>query len=472
MRPAHLALVAALYFAGAKLGMLTVMPEGIAVLWPPNAVVLAALIRFRGERLWLLGLVVVAAEVAADVPTFRVTEALAFGLIHFAEAVLAWQLLERLRFSARFAAPADLWKFVVAGPLAAAFCAALLGAAVYSLFRGGETTYLEFARLWWFGDALGLLIFTPLLLGFPPFRTDPAPAPIALAPLDAAVWLAAAAAVLLFWLSPWTRAQLGTTLLLPFVVFAAARYPQRWAAVVVAAAAGVLVVAMTRGKQPFGPLPAHEEIIHAQEFILIMALIGQGFASLLAQLRARQAELVALNAELEARVAERTAELERLASLDPLSGVANRRSFDERLKTEVAQAARYGGKLALVLADIDRFKRVNDDYGHQVGDEVIRAVAQRLRACAREVDLVARYGGEEFAVLLPRTSLQQAVRFAERARCAVAAETFPSLGVRVTASFGVAEWEPGARELHLLEQADARLYRAKRNGRDRVEPPP
>ncbi|HEV3010654.1 MAG TPA: MASE1 domain-containing protein, partial [Burkholderiales bacterium] len=150
--------------------MLSVMPEGNALFWPANAVTLAALLRFDGARLPAIGLVVLAAEVAADVPRFSVMEALLFGIINFAEAAGAFVLLRRVRFHSAFTAVADVWKFVLAA-IAASGCAAFLGAAVYSAFRGAETTYFEFMRIWWFGDAVGLIVVTPLLLGFPPFRT-------------------------------------------------------------------------------------------------------------------------------------------------------------------------------------------------------------------------------------------------------------------------------------------------------------
>jgi diguanylate cyclase (GGDEF)-like protein len=465
----HLVLLVALYYAGAKLGMLTVMPEGIAVLWPPNAVVLATLIRFRGARLPLIGALVVATEVLADIPTFRVSEAVLFGLINFTEALCAYWLLRRVRFDARFSSLDDLWKFLLCAPLAAAVLAALAGAGVYSLFRGGQTGYFEFARIWWFGDGLGLLILTPLLLGFAPFRLDP-PAAAAPAPRrwDLAVAAAAAVCIGAFWLSAELRSRVGAILLLPFVLYVAARASPRWTAAAVAAAALVLVYAMTQGKTPFGALPGREAVIHAQEFILIMGLLGLGFAALLTQLRNRQAELLALNAVLEARVAERTAELARIASTDALTGLANRRTFDELLAGECARVARYGGRLSLVLADVDHFKNVNDSHGHARGDEVIRVVAARLRDCARDVDIVARYGGEEFAVLLPHTAACDAALFAERARAALAAQPMAGLSACVTASFGVAELHANRSPAQLVSEADAALYRAKWEGRNRV----
>src|SRR5512145_2926413 len=126
----QLALFAALYFAGARLGMLAAMPEGIAILRPCSAVVLAALLRFGGERLPALGVVAIAAELLADVPTFSASEALAFGLINFTEAAGAFLLLRRVGFERDFAAPADVWKFFVAAPVLAAGAASLAGAAV------------------------------------------------------------------------------------------------------------------------------------------------------------------------------------------------------------------------------------------------------------------------------------------------------------------------------------------------------
>ena len=468
----HLALLAALYYAGAKLGLLTVMPEGMAVLWPPNAVVLAALIRFRGARLPLVAAVVVAAEVLADVPTFRVSEALLFGLINFAEALAAYRLLVRVRFDARFSSLDDLWKFLLCAPLAAAALAALAGAAVYSAFRGGETGYFEFARIWWFGDGLGLLILTPLLLGFAPFRAGaPGAAASSLRPSDLAVAAAAAACIGAFWLSAELRSRVGPILLLPFVLYVAARAAPRWTAAAVAGAALLLVYAMTQGKTLFAAASGREAVIQAQEFILIMSLLGLGFASLLTQLRNRQAELLALNAALEARVAERTAELARIASTDALTGLANRRTFDELLAGECARVARYGGRLSLVLVDVDHFKSINDSHGHAKGDEVIREVAARLRDCSRDVDFVARYGGEEFAVLLPHTAARDAALFAERARSALAAQPMAGLPARVTASFGVADLHASCSTAQLVSQADAALYRAKREGRNRVVGP-
>ncbi|TSE30674.1 diguanylate cyclase domain-containing protein [Tepidimonas charontis] len=169
--------------------------------------------------------------------------------------------------------------------------------------------------------------------------------------------------------------------------------------------------------------------------------------------------------------------LRALAFIDGLTGVANRRHFDERLALEWGRAQRLGTPLSLILADVDHFKAYNDHYGHQAGDAVLRHVAQTLRAHVRRpADMVARYGGEEFACLLPDTPLADAQALAERMQQAVRDLAIPHRDSRtapvVTASFGVAAREgPALRGAHpalLLGLADAQLYEAKHQGRARV----
>lgn len=167
--------------------------------------------------------------------------------------------------------------------------------------------------------------------------------------------------------------------------------------------------------------------------------------------------------------------LEKLSSEDALTGLANRRAFDLRLEAEWARARRGGEPLSLLMMDIDFFKRYNDHYGHPAGDVCLQRVAAVLDAHARRpADLVARVGGEEFAVLLPGAGTAAAVQLAERMRQAVAAAEIPHAASgaagHVTASFGVASLVPdgGQPPQALLAAADAALYRAKEEGRNRV----
>ncbi|MFP4606232.1 diguanylate cyclase [Thiohalospira sp.] len=170
---------------------------------------------------------------------------------------------------------------------------------------------------------------------------------------------------------------------------------------------------------------------------------------------------------LEARVAERTRELEYRANHDYLTGLDNRLKFEEFLEAETERAERYGDPFSLILCDIDHFKWVNDTYGHNVGDEVLVELARRFTTAVRRVDRVARWGGEEFAILLPDTGLAAAEDLAERLRRVVAESPFPTVG-SVTMSFGVTARRSGDSQQRLLLRADQALYQAKEEGRNRV----
>jgi diguanylate cyclase (GGDEF)-like protein len=165
--------------------------------------------------------------------------------------------------------------------------------------------------------------------------------------------------------------------------------------------------------------------------------------------------------------------LEHLARIDTLTGLLNRRRFDERLEEEWQRAARYERPLALLLCDIDHFKKVNDSYGHASGDVVLREVGQLLLHGSRTTDVVARYGGEEFVVLLCETEYEQAVLVANRLRAAVRELSLPHAAgpSSVSISIGVTELREACAEspTQLVAQADEALYTAKGLGRDRVE---
>lgn len=165
--------------------------------------------------------------------------------------------------------------------------------------------------------------------------------------------------------------------------------------------------------------------------------------------------------------------LEVLAHTDPLTAVLNRRALTERLASELERVKRYETQVSLLLIDIDHFKRVNDSYGHLVGDDVLMDVGALLQSAVRSVDVVARYGGEEFVIALPETGLMGATVFAERIRELIEEHRFSHAGgseLHLTASVGVACYpSPGLETVEdLLATADQALYRAKAEGRNRV----
>jgi diguanylate cyclase len=189
------------------------------------------------------------------------------------------------------------------------------------------------------------------------------------------------------------------------------------------------------------------------------------------------------NKALEAQVDASAKEVDTLRSkmeavrkeslIDALTGLANRRSFDEQLTVAIAEAEREATPLCVLMCDIDHFKKFNDTWGHATGDQVLRLVAQCLSSNVKGRDTAARYGGEELVVVLPKTSLAAAMTVAEQIRKAVESRkiikkaTGETLG-QVTLSIGGAEYKAGEAAADFVSRADACLYAAKRAGRNRV----
>lgn len=161
--------------------------------------------------------------------------------------------------------------------------------------------------------------------------------------------------------------------------------------------------------------------------------------------------------------------IERLARTDALTGLSNRRTLDEAFQREITRAARQHENLSLIMADLDHFKSINDQYGHLVGDQVLAYVGAIFIKQLRPYDLAARYGGEEFVLLLPGTSAEDAFGVAERLRKEVEQVKLPACPRQITISLGVASWTPDETSEALVARADAALYNAKRGGRNRVD---
>jgi len=219
--------------------------------------------------------------------------------------------------------------------------------------------------------------------------------------------------------------------------------------------------------------------------------LGASLRHLVAALDGERRKLAALNASLEQQVLERTTlldtanqhlfsvlgerdkligQLEQLANTDGLTGLLNRRALFARADIELRRVQRQGGQFSLILLDIDHFKRINDGYGHDVGDEALRQLAACLKQELRDMDVPARLGGEEFVILLSDGDMEAALALSERLRERVAALDIPTAKepIRMTASFGVADWEKGLSVEDVISRADDALYRAKHAGRNRV----
>ncbi|MBU2548890.1 MAG: diguanylate cyclase [Proteobacteria bacterium] len=201
----------------------------------------------------------------------------------------------------------------------------------------------------------------------------------------------------------------------------------------------------------------------------LLAILQQ-FSEVKQELNIAQQE-IERRKKAEAALMESEEKMRRLAATDGLTGLANRRHFREQAIKEIAECVRYQRTLSLLMVDLDRFKAVNDTYGHESGDKVLVSFARSAEETAREIDVVGRLGGEEFALLLPNTDTEGAAILAERLRRAMEENRVRTHTdeITVTISIGLARWSEGESLDDLLKRADQALYRAKNTGRNRVE---
>lgn len=207
--------------------------------------------------------------------------------------------------------------------------------------------------------------------------------------------------------------------------------------------------------------------------------LKQVLGSLLEDTRKMEAKTLELNSELTnsaEQINKLRADLHdvtRESLTDPLTGLSNRKEFDTQLAQLSDDATKSGKPLTLILGDVDHFKKVNDNWGHQLGDQVLKLIAKVLRANVNDDVVVARYGGEEFSVIFPNTPIEEATRLANKIREVVASKQIrkknsgETIG-RITMSFGVAAYEGGQDTADLIQRADSRLYAAKDAGRNQV----
>jgi len=210
-----------------------------------------------------------------------------------------------------------------------------------------------------------------------------------------------------------------------------------------------------------------KDLMGRERFILFGTLLTLVFEALIIVIPIIRISL-RKDSELRQLVAERTRELEELSVTDQLTRIFNRRKIDSILMSEVEQARRYNHSFSLILIDIDNFKKVNDNYGHQTGDYVLQTISSLFSSSVRKSDLVGRWGGEEFLIISLEEDLEKVRVFSEKLRSLVESQHFDQVGV-VTCSFGVAHYVQGDTVDSLLSRTDVALYDAKAAGRNCVK---
>lgn len=614
-------------FIGAWVGLeLTISPDGIAILWPANAILLAALLQTPQSDWTLLAFVgLIAFSAASFSASFPLWSVSLFALVNLVEVLMAAILIRWLAGKEfNFQSLRGMIVFFLAGPLVACSLAAILGASIYESLARTDNQLVVLWRLWWFGDAVGMILFTPLVIsawnakiarkqafskkrlmnlaevtaiwagvaitgifafhsaGHADVALRHGNLEIFLAPallLGFAIWSAARLDILATTMTVTFIAALLTAFLvqpIPFLTTVMLPQDAVWLTQEYLVVISVIAVALSGLMQSFRhqraslqlkdraldasndaisivdvqqagmPVtwvnPKFEELFgySSEEIIgrnwgLLQEGIRQQYgletvSTAIADKKPGRAELqnytkngeplwidfsvapvtdcagqvthcVAIhhdrtlakdteerlkdatnaalwhNKLLEEKVQERTASLEKLndeleevASMDFLTGIANRRHFYELGQRELKRLRLDGLTASLIAFDLDNFKAINDNYGHESGDQVLQQIVTPVETMIRPTDSFGRVGGDEFLIFFKDTPQSKAMEIAERIRTEIAKvlSSFGSDRLGVTASFGVAEWDRKCDLSQLIHRADIALYQAKAEGRNSV----
>jgi diguanylate cyclase (GGDEF)-like protein len=435
--------------------------NGWTILWPLNGVTIALLIR-RPRAVWptmLLGieLGIGVGEYFDNNPLGSVIWQRVFSL---AEVVICAALLPAFSDLEQWLRKRRIFPRFVAALLLGPAISGVMAALFFHIYSG--QAYISAFDDWAAADALGIAAIMPLALSLGSAEIRGLFRWRSLAKTLGVLVLAFACAAVVFSVSRYSL----IFLLYPALLLVDSLLAFSGSAIAVFGMSLIAVYCTTHGIGPFGVWPRDLAVSSnvALQLYLGFQLVALFPASLMIMERRR------MGVELR----DSNAQLLLLASLDGLTGLANRRSLDERFALEWSRAMRLRSKLALIMMDIDHFKQFNDIYGHPAGDQCLRVVAAALKAGARRIpDHLARFGGEEFAMLLPNSDVEGATFVAERLRAAVMElklEHRGSSSGQVTISLGCAAIIPsiGMESSRLLQLADYALYEAKRGGRNRV----
>ncbi len=487
-RTADYLLFPLLYFCGMKLGAYSaMMPEGTTFALPASAVLLAFLIIFNGRGYYIWGLVALLVHGVVDWNRLGVQETLLLGVTNVFEASLAFTLLSMWNFDRRLNSFTDLPVFIIAGPLAASGVAALATTVIHTEIFNHPSAYLEFFRDTWVARALGLMVLTPILLAF--LHPEPSDLPATNQKLRSDYFAFVIAAIIVTLLLKAESGQIfgmhiGPILLLPLLLYASVRSGLRLTSVTIAALTLLTVTLTIAGSNPLGVVKPANTVIETQIFLLTVCVMALGLSTLILQVRYRHFRLEQTNKSLNecnsklksglekstSRLESAKEEIERLSLTDLTTELLNWRGFLDLALHEMSRSTRHNQSVSLVAMDIDNFKSVNEKYGHDIGDEILKEVANVLKQAIRTCDIAACFGGEEFIVLAPNTNLQQAKILAERIRSALKQGDFHygDNFLTITASFGIAESKGKEHFDKLSQRADRCLKKAKKRGRNCV----
>lgn len=469
-----------LSFTYVLLGILSIkyvtMSSGIAIAWLPNSLLLAFfLIKDINQWKYYIPFFVMA-EIVADYSTFTIIEALQFAFINIFETTVAAFLIKKFSGNQKinFTNTKYVIMFFFIGLNIMPAIGALFGALVYSTRIDEHSTFFEFWRLWYFGDAVGILLLTPIIVILKENYES-------LKKFDFNI-LNILVIVFTLYLSIVLFSTSNINLSLPatpfifilalvWIVYKQGILP----ALILAFLISITGIYYTlEGIGPFSIFLEKETTIYLQEFIFLLFIITIFIGTLHKEIEDSKENLEKLNKTLEDKVKEKTKSLIKanekliqLASKDTLTNIYNRRMLDEYILQETTKSKRYKSDLSLMILDIDHFKETNDKYGHQVGDEVIIQICNLISNNIRESDIFGRWGGEEFIILLPQTNLDSAYVLAQNLRKKIENYNFGKVGQK-TISIGISQFSNNEYISQFIKRADDAMYEAKNSGRNKV----
>lgn len=452
----RVAVIAAAYFAAAKLALITASSSVYATaVWPSSGIALACLLLF-GNRMWpavWLGAALVTVTVHSSLLT-----ATFLGAGNTLEALVGAALVRRCMDLPRsFERGKDVVEFVAIAALSSTIAATF---AVATLALVHSLPLQAWPWNWWIGwqgDATGIIVAAPLILSWSVRSKELWPLrKIAEGVCLAFPMLAVTYTIFSDGLAEHLPSLPLTFAILPFVIWAALRFGQREVATLNALVCAMAVWYTLAGRGPFAAASLNTSLLLLLAFVSTVVTTGLVLNAVVGE-RSRAIEALALALK----------NLKEEAIRDPLTNLYNRRFLQDYLARELIRAKREGIRVAVIMIDLDHFKRVNDTAGHAAGDFVLTQIATLLRRHIRGSDIACRYGGEEFTLVLPNTTFQSA-RHKSEAICAAIREQSDNL-MGVTASLGVAIFPDHAGEAEsLLRAADEALYEAKGRGRNHV----
>lgn len=460
------------------------MPEGIAIVWLPNAIILSTfLLRPRNEWLWYICTFLIS-EIVADLGNFTLIQSFQFGLINVFEGLFATLLIQKFnKNTMNFRNIKYLVSFMIFALTIVPSFSAIFGAVVYVTQIETQTNFLEFWKIWFFGDALGLLLLVPLIVLISQNNTFSLKK-ITKFESILMIFITIFLALVIFS----TEVKFGITPSTPMIFLLIFLWITYRRGIIfsmnLAMAVVCIVIYFTIHKQgPFSIFSPTLNTLYLQEFIATLTILILFFGILLREIKEKNIlltrtnfKLKRLSSELEKRVDEKTKSLEEaneklnyLATTDFLTKIYNRRFFDEVMKSEIEKAQRYNSDLSFIMFDIDYFKNINDTFGHKVGDEVLIFLAKLIKDNIRKIDIFSRIGGEEFAIILPSTNLEKTKELAIKLKNLVQnhALIIDNQKIKITISIGLSTFNETTQTYdEIFKMTDKNLYKAKNSGRN------